>query len=122
MKYYQQFDETDCGAACLSMVVSHYGHVKRLTTIREAAGTDRQGTNLAGMLQAAQLLGFNAKALKGKIDAFTAQLPVPLIAHVIKPSERGNLLHFLVVRKINKKYVEVWDPSPAVKKQRFKIR
>jgi ABC-type bacteriocin/lantibiotic exporter with double-glycine peptidase domain len=32
MKYYQQLDITDCGAACLAMLASHFGknlHIER---------------------------------------------------------------------------------------------
>lgn len=39
MKYYQQFDESDCGAACLAMVASYYGKNLNIAKIRERAGT-----------------------------------------------------------------------------------
>lgn len=40
MKYFQQFDISDCGAACLAMIASHYGLRLSITEIRNIAGTD----------------------------------------------------------------------------------
>jgi ATP-binding cassette subfamily B protein len=119
MHYTQQFDETDCGPACLAMIASHFGMKKSITSIRTLAGTDKQGTNLAGMVQVAQKLGFTVKALKGTAEALTPDMPLPFIAHVAKPSEKGLLLHFVLVVKITKKHMEIWDPDPTVKKKRM---
>ena len=59
MKYIQQLDETDCGAACIAMIASHYNFKKSVTLIREISGTDTKGTNLAGLVQGAKKLGFS---------------------------------------------------------------
>ena len=40
MRYFQQFDMTDCGAACLSMIASYYGKSVSVAEVRSAAGTD----------------------------------------------------------------------------------
>ena len=45
MKYIQQLDETDCGAACIAMIASHYNLNKSVTSIREITGTDTKGTS-----------------------------------------------------------------------------
>jgi ABC-type bacteriocin/lantibiotic exporter with double-glycine peptidase domain len=53
MTYYPQLDETDCNAACLAMVASHFQSRLSIAAIRQIAGTDQKGTtNLAGMVQA----------------------------------------------------------------------
>ena len=54
MTYIKQFDESDCGAACLAMIASHFGSHLSITKIREVAGTDREGTFLNGMLEASK--------------------------------------------------------------------
>lgn len=53
MKYYciKQHDITDCGAACLATVCKQNGYKIGITKIREAAGTDKQGTNVYGVRQ-----------------------------------------------------------------------
>ena len=98
MKLIKQFDETDCGAACLAMLASHFGSHLSITKIREVAGTDREGTSLKGMLEAAKKLNLDAKAVKGNEQIFSKKFPVPLIAHLQYPN--GNN-HFVVISKIN---------------------
>ena len=71
MKLIKQFDESDCGAACLAMTLSHFGSHLSIAKIREIAGTDREGTSLKGMLEASKKLGLNAKAVKGNEQIFS---------------------------------------------------
>lgn len=113
MQYIHQYDETDCGAACLAMIASHYKSSWTITSIREIAGTDRMGTNLAGMVAAARSMGFSAHALKGTAEALSASLPVPFIAHLNVRHGKQNLLHYVVVRRITSSQVEVWNPDKS---------
>lgn len=115
MKYYciKQHDITDCGAACLATICKQNGYKIGITQIREVAGTDKQGTNVAGVIKAAEQLGFNAKGVKGSKAAFFSDFPLPCIAHVIVD---GNLLHYVVVHKITKKYVVIADPGVGIVK------
>lgn len=108
MKLIKQFDETDCGAACLAMIATHFGSHLSITKIREAAGTDRQGTSLKGMLEAAKNLNLDAKAVKGNEQIFSKKFPVPLVAHL--QYQNGNN-HFVVIAKINEKRVWIYDPA-----------
>lgn len=112
MKYIQQLDETDCGAACIGMVARYFGLQRSITSIRQEAGTDAKGTNLAGMVQAAEKLGFTAQALKGNADSLTKDLPVPFIVHIARQTDKGTLLHFAVIKKISKTKVYLYDPDP----------
>lgn len=111
MRYIHQLDETDCGAACLAMVASHYKSHKSITSIRELAGTDTKGTNLTGMVQAAEKMGFSARALKGSREALTDSLPCPFIAHVSVKKDEYMLMHYVVVAGIHGKKLDVWDPD-----------
>lgn len=72
MKYYcvKQHDITDCAAACLATISKQNGYKTSISKIREIAGTDKQGTNIAGVLKAAESIGFNAKAVRGNKEAF----------------------------------------------------
>lgn len=108
MKLIKQFDESDCGAACLAMTLSHFGSHLSIAKIREIAGTDREGTSLKGMLEASKKLGLNAKAVKGNEQIFSKKFPVPLIAHL--QYQNGNN-HFVVISKINEKNVWIYDPA-----------
>lgn len=108
MKLIKQFDENDCGAACLAMIASHFGSYLSITKIREIAGTDTQGTSLKGMLEAAKKLCLDAKAVKGNEQIFSRKFPVPLIAHL---QYQNGSNHFVVISKINEKCVWIYDPA-----------
>ena len=77
MKYYcvKQYDMTDCGAACLATICKQNGYKIGITKIREAAGTDTQGTNAYGMVLAAERLGFTAKCVQGEKEDFFTEFP-----------------------------------------------
>lgn len=113
MKYpcVKQHDITDCGAACLATVSRQYGLKLSISRIREAAGTDKQGTNAMGMIKAAEKLGFTAKAVKGDQTAFFSEFPLPAIAHVVVG---GSLLHYVVIHKITKKQAIIADPAKGI--------
>jgi ATP-binding cassette subfamily B protein len=111
MKYIPQLDESDCGAACLAMIADHYRLRRGITEIREIAGTDRQGTNLAGLIKAATALGFDAKAMKGDAESLDDTVPTPFIAHTRETKDAIELLHFVVVVKIGNNGIRVLDPG-----------
>lgn len=115
MKYYciKQHDITDCGAACLATICKQNDYKIGITRIREVAGTDKQGTNVYGIIKAAETLGFSAKGVKGDKEAFFSEFPLPCIAHVIMD---GNLLHYVVIHKITKKQVVIADPGAGIVK------
>ncbi len=112
-RYYcvRQHDITDCGAACLATISKQYGFKTSITKIREAAGTDKQGTNAYGLIKAAESLGFTAKGVKGNQEAFFSEFPLPCIAHIVVD---GALLHYVVIHKISKRQVLVADPGKGM--------
>jgi len=122
MKYIQQLDESDCGAACLAMVARNYGKRISITEVRALAGTDTLGTSLMGMSQAATKMGFSAEAMEGKNESLVPLLPTPFIAHVNIPVGDMSIDHYVVIKKIGKKKVLVYDPDPSVKKKWMPIQ
>ncbi|MGN8070663.1 peptidase domain-containing ABC transporter [Mucilaginibacter sp. SG564] len=102
----KQRDITDCGAACLASVSSHYKLDLAVARIRQLAGTDKKGTNVLGMVEAAQKLGFEAKGVKGPFESLF-KIPKPAIAHLVV---KEILHHYVVIYKVTDKYVEVMDP------------
>ena len=65
----KQRDVTDCGAACLAAVSAFYKLQLPVSRIRQYAGTDKRGTNVLGLVEAAELLGFQAKGVKGEFGS-----------------------------------------------------
>ena len=109
----KQYDIKDCGAACLATISKQYGLKYPISKIREVAGTDKQGTNAYGLIQAAQKLGFTAKGVKGDQEAFFGEFPLPAIAHVVIDQ---SLLHYVVIHKITKKKIIIADPAKGIVK------
>lgn len=103
----KQRDITDCGAACLASVSDFYKLKMPVAKIRQMAGTDKDGTNVFGMIKAAEQLGFVAKGVKGKIDALP-KIPLPAIAHVVV---KGVLNHYVVIYAVKKTEVVFMDPQ-----------
>ncbi len=62
--YVQQTTGTDCGAACLAMVLDYHGKQVRLDEVREIVGVDRDGADAAGILKAAEWFGLRARAVQ----------------------------------------------------------
>src|SRR5262252_5279240 len=102
----RQHDMVDCGAAALATVALHYRRPIGLEQMRDLAGTDRIGTNLLGLLQAAERLGFSAKGVKGAYEALPG-VPLPAIAHVKTDEGLG---HFVVLHRVRSNAVIVADP------------
>lgn len=109
----KQHDQKDCGVACLATISKQYGLKIPISKLREVAGTDKKGTNVLGLIKAAEELGFTVKAVKGDNTSFFQQFPLPAIAHCIINQQ---LLHYVVIHKITKKGVVVADPAKGVVK------
>lgn len=103
----KQRDITDCGAACLASVAAYYKLKVPIARIRQIAGTDKKGTNILGMTEAAQKLGFEAKGVKGPFESLF-KIPLPAIAHVII---KETLHHFVVIYKVTNKDIQIMDPG-----------
>ncbi|MEH6304181.1 peptidase domain-containing ABC transporter [Olivibacter sp. CPCC 100613] len=103
----KQHDITDCGAACLVSISGFYNLKMPIAKIRALANTDQKGTNVLGMISAAQQLGFSAKGVKGTFDSLT-KIPLPAIAHIVF---KNGLHHYVVVYKLSKQYVQLMDPA-----------
>jgi len=103
----KQHDITDCGAACLASISAHYKLELPISKIRQYASTDKKGTNVLGLLEAAQKLGFEAKGVKGDIDSLS-KIPKPAIAHIIVKEQ---LHHYVVIYKVTKTHITIMDPG-----------
>lgn len=103
----KQRDMTDCGAACLASVARFYKLDMPVARIRQDAGTDKKGTNVAGMIAAAERLGFEAKGVRGEFESLF-KIPLPAIAHVIV---KGQLHHYVVIYKVKKQKILIMDPA-----------
>lgn len=103
----KQHDIKDCGAACLASIGNHFSVNLPIARIRQYANTDKRGTNVLGIIEAAEKMGFTAKGVKGGMDAID-KIPLPAIAHVVVKEQ---LHHYIVIYSVNKDKIEVMDPA-----------
>ena len=108
MKVIKQFDESDCGAACIAMILSEYKSYVSIEKIRDLAGTNVNGTTLEGIVYGFDKVGFAAKAVKGDERVLVKEFPVPYIA-LINLDE--GYKHFVVVKKIKGDKILIYDPG-----------
>jgi ABC-type bacteriocin/lantibiotic exporter with double-glycine peptidase domain len=107
IKKIRQHDQADCGAACLVSVAACHGLHLPLSKVREMASTDKTGTNVMGIIEAAEKMGLIARGVKGPFDALHGA-PTPSIAHVVL---RNQICHFVVLVACGKHHIKYMDPA-----------
>jgi ABC-type bacteriocin transporter len=105
--FLRQRDATDCGAVCLASVAAYYGLLVPVSRIRQYAGTDKLGTNLYGLMEAAKRLHFQAKGVKAD-HTNLPEIPLPAIFHLVQDT---GLQHFVVVYRVRRNRVFYMDPA-----------
>lgn len=98
-----QLENTECGAASLSIVLQHYGRYVPLTQLRELCGVSRDGSDAANLILAARSLGLNAKGFKKGLSSL-AQTKPPVILF-------WDFNHFLVFEGFFGDRVALNDPA-----------
>ncbi len=98
-----QMEATECGAACLAMILAHYGRWVRLEELRTRCGVSRDGSKAVNIVQAARELGLMARgARRDPLRLF--ELPFPMILF-------WNFNHFVVLEGIRGNRVYINDPA-----------
>jgi len=103
--FYKQPDAKDCGPTCLRIIAKHYNKSIPLQHLRTLSETNRAGSGLLGLSNAAETLGFRTLGVKIDFNTLVADALLPCIAH-------WNKNHYVVVYKIDKaNNVYISDPS-----------
>ncbi len=104
--FYKQPDAKDCGPTCLRIISKYYGKEISLHYIRKLSETTREGSNLAGLSNAAEDLGFNTLGMKINFEVLKNDTPLPCIVHWRKS-------HYIVVYNIDIKNDSVYVSDPG---------
>src|SRR5262249_40419725 len=75
-----QLSETDCGAACLAMILRYYRKHVSINRLRDLANVNRDGASLQSVSEAAETLGFHARGIHASGE-YLEKVELPAIAH-----------------------------------------
>jgi NHLM bacteriocin system ABC transporter peptidase/ATP-binding protein len=98
-----QHEATECGAACLAMVLAHHGKWVSLEEIRHAAGVSRDGTKASNIVKAAALYGLSGHGASCQISDL-GNVSIPAIIF-------WNFDHFVVLEGRHGNRVFINDPA-----------
>lgn len=98
-----QMESTECGAACLCMVLAHFGKWLPLEQVRLDCGVSRDGSNAKNILMAARNYGFKAQGYRCSIEG-VRKMSFPLIIH-------WSFSHFVVLCGFKKDKAIICDPA-----------
>jgi ATP-binding cassette subfamily B protein len=106
--FVQQLTGTECGAACLTMVLGYHGKNVRLEEVRDATGVDRDGTNAQAILDAARWYGLRGRGVTLEIDQLEYLDPGTIL--------HWEFRHFVVFEEVRRDVVHIVDPAVGRRK------
>ncbi|MBQ6296429.1 MAG: NHLP family bacteriocin export ABC transporter peptidase/permease/ATPase subunit [Selenomonadaceae bacterium] len=99
-----QMEATECGAASLSMILSHYKLWLPLEKLRQECGVNRDGSKASCVIRAARNRGCDANGYRWNADRLKEVGAYPLIIH-------WEFNHFVVLEGIKGETVYLNDPA-----------
>ncbi|WP_214413343.1 peptidase domain-containing ABC transporter [Sphaerisporangium fuscum] len=94
---------SECGAACLAMVLSYHGHRISLQELTDRLQVGRDGLTALAIVAGARESGLNAKAFSLEPEDL-ARIPMPAVVH-------WEFNHFVVVERWAPDRVDIVDPG-----------
>ena len=93
MKFSRQFDQMDCGPACVRMVASCFGRNYPLSYLRSLAHLTREGVSVAGIRDSLLAIGIESGTFEMTLEQLHRDCPLPAILY-------WNQNHFVVLEKV----------------------
>ena len=98
-----QLTQTECGAACLGIVLAYFGRWVSIEELRETCSVGRDGCNAADVFRAARHYGLHAQAWRRQPGELRP-LPLPMILY-------WEFRHFVVLEGFGKGRFLINDPA-----------
>ena len=102
--FQQQYDEMDCGAACLRMVARYHGQSYPLEQLKDWMQAGADGVSIADITTVAEQIGLRTLTAQISYDRLADDIPLPVIVW-------WQQAHFVVVYDIDDKTATVADPA-----------
>lgn len=99
----QQFTATECGVACLAMVLDYYGKPVGREAVRQVLGVGRDGATARHILNGARHFGLRARGVRIELDGLKCLKPASIL--------HWNFTHFVVFERLTAGGVDIVDPE-----------
>ena len=100
---FPQFEASECGAACLGVILAHHGRWEPIEELREACGVSRDGANAADIVTAGERYGLSITGWRKEIGELR-KLELPVILF-------WEFNHFVVLEGIGNGRYHLNDPA-----------
>ncbi|MGD2113783.1 MAG: peptidase domain-containing ABC transporter [Acidobacteriota bacterium] len=111
--YVQQTAASDCGSACLAMVLGLHGRTAGLDEVREVVGYGRGGADALRILEAGRRFGLRGRGVRVESVDDLRLVPRGAILH-------WRFSHYVVLDRVTRDTVHVVDPAAG--RQRLPMR
>ncbi|RKG70016.1 peptidase domain-containing ABC transporter [Corallococcus sp. CA054B] len=101
--YVAQLASTDCGAACLAMVLGYWGRHVGLDEVHAATGLTTRGISARTLLETGRRFGLVSRAVQVDMDQLQLLTPGAVL--------HWEFRHFVVFERLARQGVDVVDPS-----------
>jgi ATP-binding cassette, subfamily B, bacterial len=105
-----QDSATECGAACLAMVLGYFGRDTTIRELRNDMGIGRDGAAMSALAACARAQGLEVNSYKAEPSAL-GELTLPMIVH-------WRFSHYVVVERLGTDTVSIVDPAVGRRKIR----
>lgn len=106
-----QTEAAECGLACLAMVAGYHGAQIDLAALRQRFSVSLRGATLSHIIKFAAALDLTGRPLRVELEDL-AWLKTPCILH-------WKMDHFVVLKKVTRKYIYLHDPSMGPRRVSF---
>ncbi|WP_070040679.1 peptidase domain-containing ABC transporter [Robinsoniella peoriensis] len=104
VKFIGSYEHSECGLACVAMMINYYKTDITLTELREKYGSPMGGYNIGQILEVMGRYNIQGKAIKHCSIQKIRELKAPVIAY-------WNNNHFVIIEKVKDRYVKIVDPA-----------
>ena len=106
-----QTEAAECGLACLAMIAGYHGLQIDLPALRHRFSLSMRGATLAHVIRFASALELSGRSLRVELEDL-GYLKTPCILH-------WKMDHFVVLKKVTRKYIFLHDPSIGSRRLSF---
>jgi ATP-binding cassette subfamily B protein RaxB len=106
-----QTEASECGLACLAMIIAYHGNRVDLRSLRQRFSVSLRGTTLAHLMKFAGSLQLTARPLRVELEDLS-YLKTPCILH-------WDMSHFVVLKEAGKRRIVLYDPALGIRKMSY---